>query len=145
MVQVEAGSLHQLLGRGRLVLNKVGVDVWFVFGSFVYGFEGRVMDCGSEHMEVQLCLSDFDGAQGVVSFLEEIATGAKSLLKSQISIFDNSAPHNAESPLRVFTEISPAIKSQTPAGRLVFSGLRGVTEQEHALWQKLVAGQWPHF
>jgi hypothetical protein len=122
------------------MLENVSVDVWFVFGSFVYGFEGRVVACDSQQIEVQLSFSDVDAVPGLVSFLDILAAGAKGLLKSQISLFaEGSLPGGFEA-LRIFTEMSPVVRSSPLLGRLVFSGLCGVTPHDNVLWQKLVAG-----
>ncbi len=130
---------------GGSLLEKLSADVWFVFGSFVYGLEGSVSACSPDGVEIHLQSAAHEDAQGLSQFLEEVVINSRRLLKTQICFYDTGSVGSSSEDLCIslFTEVCPAFCAGEPSGHLVLSGLRGVTDDDFQMWQKLVAGTWP--
>jgi hypothetical protein len=123
------------------LLEKLSADIWFLFGSFAYGFEGRVVACQGDSLELEIASPETESAHGVGLFLEDLVTNGRGLVKSQLTLFceDNSLELGEACEVCLFTDILPTARANAPLGLILFSGVRGVTPRDSAMWQKLVA------
>jgi hypothetical protein len=111
------------------------VDIWCVFGSFVYGFEGRLVSWHAEQLELAILAPVGADSQGAFEFFTELSLSAKGLLKSEIRIFDGSG--EAEIPLlTLVTNAVPQVLSSVPESRVLFSDLRGLSENDGRIWEQ---------
>lgn len=126
------------------MFSHLSADVWFVFGSFVYGFEGSIRRGVGDSLEIQLVVPASDTSGGIDAFLDELTLNSRGLIKSQVSLYrDEPGAELSNSPLvELFTDLAPKTSEGMPVGVVVLHGLRGVTHHDNTMWQKLVAGEW---
>jgi hypothetical protein len=112
------------------------VDIWFVFGSFVYGFEGSIVSWENALLEVVLTVGQGAEAQGMFDFLSELSQSPKGFLKSEIRLYEGSG--SQEKPLvSLVTEVVPQATVQMPQPRVVFSNLHGISQDDIGMWEKI--------
>ncbi len=116
--------------------QKYSVDIWFVFGSFVYGFEGRLVSWENARLEVALTVGQGAEAQGMFDFLSELSQCPKGFLKSEIRLYEGSG--SQEKPLvSLVTEVVPQATVQMPQPCVVFSNLHGISQNDVDMWEKI--------
>lgn len=111
------------------------VDIWFVFGSFVYGFEGQLVSWKQGKLELLVLAAVGPESQGALEFFSELSHSAKGLLKCEIRVFEGT--DEAEKPLlTMVSNCAPKVLSLQPDPRIIFSDVRGISDEDERIWNK---------
>ena len=133
----------------RTMVLGFSVDLWFIFGSFVYAFEGQVLNFSESTLEVAVDSPDESGRESIIEFFEGIVTNPKGLERIELRIFSNESlpkplPIPIAFPVQLITGVSPLTNQRlTKIPSLVFSQVKGITEADRASWINLVHKIWP--
>lgn len=118
------------------------VDVWLVYGSFSYGFEGAVEAYARTSLHVSVRVAERTDLEQVVRFLQTVTADPRGLLRTEVRIFlpeDKPAPDGVHFPVCLFTDLAPtSVPGEHPLLRLL--DLRGVTEADERAWERLLDG-----
>lgn len=120
-------------------LKGLPVDIWLVFGSFSYGFEGIVDGFQIGGLSVRAVSSGKGDLESITRFLATITSKPRGLLRTEARVFldDNypiSLPVEAF-PLCLFTDMVP-VGVQDNSFRLL--DLRGTTDRDQVNWHVLL-------
>lgn len=134
-------------------MTSFSVDIWFVFGSFVYGLEGQMIQYSERSIDVMLSGGAENERRELAEFFAELSENPKGLVKTEVRIF----PAPDGTPRVAFTEGCEAISlvtqvvpqpirgdsqgGDTPCLRLI--ELEGLSQPDQSGWSSLVRGIWP--
>jgi hypothetical protein len=131
------------------------VDLWFIFGSFCYGAEARILACRQESLLLQLAPATQAAVQELAVFFDSINEKAKSLIRSEVRIFVNSSQEESsddwgdELIVTLMSELKPrhtlcsTSEGGTPNLQVEILDVRGLTPNDQIAWSNLVADIWP--
>lgn len=126
------------------------VDVWFIFGSFCYGAEARLITCRNEILLLQIAPHSASTQTEMISFFEQIGDKAKALVRTEVRIFVDSNPGAAhdedwaeELVATLLTEHKPRVNSSEQGLEIELADVRGLTPTDQSTWVNLVTDIWP--
>lgn len=138
-----------------LTRSHFSVDVWFIFGSFCYGAEARIVACEHENLVLSINSASTAAVQELSSFFDSITEKAKALVRTEVRVFVNGHPNSPagdwadELLTTLMTELKPrptTVTSSTeasPALQVELLDVRGLTPTDQDAWDNLVTQVWP--
>jgi len=134
-----------------LTRSHFSVDLWFIFGSFCYGAEARIIACKPEGLLLNIQSPSQQALSELVSFFESINEKAKALVRTEIRVFVNGNPDEPaddwaeELVATLMTDLKPRIAPVTGAHSLQveLTDVRGLTPNDQKAWSNLVTDLWP--
>lgn len=120
------------------------IDVWFIFGSFVYGLEARPRAYSETELHVVPVLPDSEAERSELSsFLDTLTRDPRGLLRSELRIYSAGLAISVDTPVRLFTEAAPVLaENELGEPVLEFRHLQGLTPPDTQMWLHLAREVW---
>lgn len=131
------------------------VDLWFIFGSFCYGAEARLIACHSESLQLNICPPSPSALNDLQIFFDSINEKPKALVRTEVRLFVNTHPQEPsedwadELVATLMTDLKPRLLPAAAACdnstglNLELPDVRGLTPVDQDAWNNLVAEIWP--
>ena len=104
------------------MIDKISFDIWFLYGSFAYGVEGKPVYASQKAIDVQVLTDSESDARETIDLLRTLSTRSQGLLKTEIRVYSEGE----DKPAHLFTQHCPAlIKTEPIMLRLI--DVQGVT------------------